>query len=235
MKKVASTQKVAEGEGEGNDVIVSPEDVPGATDGATIQYNGEQFQVVNANYSDEFGAGVVLRAAAYEGLENDPMGLAMGAPATSVSPAPAGQQYHYTKNEIQQTYDFDQDAQWGSSSAAATEQMIAGENAVDRTTIPGKFTNSPGLNTAPAAPIADPNGVQVSPTAQPAAQAPVAQPAAQPNAVQAPVAQEPVVQDAPAQPVEDAQPAQEPVQDEEVKEEEKTANRILARIRAKQG
>lgn len=152
MNKVASMAKVAE------QVIVSPEDVPNAQEGSTIEFNGEQFTVVNANFSDEMGPGVVLeKAAAYEGLEKDPMGMSMGVPASSVStPSSQGQQYHYDlNNNTQQTYDNDQDAAWGQSSAPATEQMIAGENAIDRTTVPGKYTNSPGLNNAaPAAPIA---------------------------------------------------------------------------------
>lgn len=160
MNKVASTTKVAE------QVIVNPEDVPGAQDGATIEFNGEQFTVVNANFEDEMGKGVVLeKVAAYEGLEQDPMGLSMGAPAAGMStPSSAGQQYHYTKNEIEQTYDNDQDAAWGQESAPATEQMIAGENAVDRTNVPGHYTNSPGLNTVPT----------VTPTVEVVNEAPVA-------------------------------------------------------------
>lgn len=241
LQKVASTTKVAEGE----DVIVSPEDVPGATDGAVVEFNGEKFEVINASFSDDFGPGVVLRAAAYEGLEQDPMGMAMGAPATSVSPAPAGQQYSRNEgNPTQQTYTNDEDAQWGSSSAPATEQQIAGENSVDRTTIPGKFTPSPELaGAAPVVPGAQAVPVQGQPAAQeaPAQDAPVqdAQPAAQDPAAQGDAEVQPEVQDAaPAQEVQEVQdaPAQDaqPAQGEEDKEP-KIANRILARILAKQG
>lgn len=146
MKKEASLKRVA------NQIIVSPEDVPNAQEGQTVEFNGEQFKVVDANYFDEIGPGVVLeRVAAYEGLKNDPMGMAMGAPASSVTtPSSQGQQYARTKLPTQETYNNDQDAQWGQSSAPATEQEIAGENAVDRTTVPGHYTKSPGLNTAPA-------------------------------------------------------------------------------------
>ena len=146
MKKKASLKRVA------NQIIVSPEDVPNVQDGQTVEFNGEQFKVVDANYSDEIGPGVVLeRVAAYEGLEKDPMGLSMGVPASSVTtPSSQGQEYARTKLDIQQTYTNDEDAQWGQSSAPATEQEIAGENAVDRTTVPGHYTKSPGLNTAPA-------------------------------------------------------------------------------------
>lgn len=146
MKKEASLKRVA------NQIIVSPEDVPNVKDGQTVEFNGEQFKVVDANYSDEIGPGVVLeRVAAYEGLEKDPMGLSMGVPASSVTtPSSQGQEYARTKLDIQQTYTNDEDAQWGQSSAPATEQEIAGENAVDRTTVPGHYTKSPGLNTAPA-------------------------------------------------------------------------------------
>lgn len=150
MKKEASTKRVA------NQIIVNPEDVPGAEEGSTIEFNGEQFKVVDANFSDEVGPGVVLeKSAAYEGLEGNPMDVSMGAPAAGIStPSNAGQQYHYDpNNNTQQTYSNDEDAQYGMSSAPATEQEIAGENAVDRTTVPGRYTPSPGLNTATPSPV----------------------------------------------------------------------------------
>lgn len=225
MNKVASTTKVAE------QVIVSPEDVPNAEEGATIEFNGEQFNVVNANFSDEMGPGVVLeRAAAYEGLEQDPMGMSMGAPASSVStPSSQGQQYHYDlNNNTQQTYDNDQDAAWGQSSAPATEQMIAGENAVDRTTVPGHYTNSPGLNNAvPTAPeatdVAVTDAVEVTD-----APAPEATP-------EAPAAEEVTTDEVPVEetPTEETTPEEEVVEETPVEEEDKkvaSSNRILNRI-----
>lgn len=205
MKKEASLKRVAE------QIVVSPEDVPGAQNGAEVQYNGESFKVVDANFSDEVGPGVVLEKSAaasdgaYTGLEQDPMGLSMGVPATSVAPAAPGQQYHYTKNEIQQTYTNDEDAQYGQSSAPATEQMIAGENSVDRTTVPGKFTNSPGLNAAPA--VAPMMG-EVAPVTVPDAPAPV---------------------ETTETPVEEIPTEEAPVEEETVEEEE---NKILAALKS---
>jgi len=221
MKKEASAQKVA------NQIIVSPEDVPGAEQGATIEFNGEQFKVVDANFQDEIGAGVVLeKAAGYEGLEGNPMDVSMGAPAAGMTGGNGAQQYHYDlNNNTQQTYSNDEDAQYGMSSTPATEQEIAGENAVDRTTVPGRFTKSPGLNTAPAAPIADPNGVQVAPAAT---EAPVAEPTAVP-AEEAPVAEEvPATEEVKEEaPVEEAPAAEEAPEEEEKKEE----NKILSKVK----
>lgn len=228
MQKVASTTKVAEDQ----EVIVSPEDVPGAADGAVVEFNGEKFEVINANYSDDYGPGVVLKAAAYEGLEQDPMGMSMGVPASSVSPAPAGQEYARNEgNPTQQTYTNDEDAQWGSSSVPATEQQIAAEDSVDRTTVPGKFTPSPELA---GGSTVSPEGVIQSVPAQPAVQnTPIqnAQPVAQNVPVQ-PEVQEVPVQETSEQdaPVQNAEPAE----GEEEDKEPKVANRILARILAKQ-
>lgn len=209
MKKEASLKKVAD------QIIVSPEDVPGATNGAEVQLNGETFKVVDANFSDEIGQGVVLeKVAAYEGLEQDPMGMAMGVPATSVSPQPAGQEYARTDmNTTQQTYTNEEDAQYGQSSAPATEQQVAGENAVDRTTVPGRYTPSPDMNTAPVAPIADPNGVQVAPV------------------VEAPVVEEPAL-DAPVEevPTEEV-PVEEVTEEVPVEETEEKENKILSALR----
>lgn len=224
LNKVASTTKVAE------QVIVSPEDVPNAQDGSTIEFNGEQFTVVNANFSDEMGPGVVLeKAAAYEGLEQDPMGLSMGTSPANIATPTQGQEYHYTKLETEQTFDNDQDAAWGQSSAQATEQMIAGENAVDRTTVPGHYTNSPGLNNAaPVAPVATevPAPTDVVETTEDVA------------VPEAPVAEEVTVEETPVEetpteetPTEEVTPEEVPAEEAPVEEDKKLAsNRILNRI-----
>lgn len=160
INKTASLNKKAE------QAIVDADSVPGAQNGSVIEFMGEQYRVVDANFQDDKGAGVLLeKAAAYEGLQGDPMGLSMGAPATSVAPQGAGQTYHRVDpGNVYQTYDNDQDAQWGSDSAGATVQETAGENAVDRTTIPGHYTKSPGLGGGAVAPVGQPVG---APVAQP--------------------------------------------------------------------
>lgn len=232
MKKEASTKKVA------NQIIVNPEDAPNAQDGATIDFNGEQFKVVDANFSDDMGPGVVLeKAAAYEGLEGNPMDVSMGAPATSVTtPSTGGQEYHYTKLETQQTYDNDQDAQWGQSSAPATAQEIATENSVDRTTVDGRFTKSPGVNTAPAAPVAPVADGGVAPTPEAPAATPVTEAPAAPAAE--PVTEAPAKEEAPVEetkteeaPKEDAPSTDEPA--EEKKEENKILSKVKSSIPAK--
>lgn len=57
MEKTASIKKAEQ-------VIVSPEDVPGAVNGSEINYNNAMYKVVDANYQDEVGAGVVLEKVA---------------------------------------------------------------------------------------------------------------------------------------------------------------------------
>lgn len=162
VSKTASLNKKAE------QAIVDADSVPGAQNGSVVEFMGEQYRVVDANFQDDKGAGVLLeKAAAYEGLESDPIGLAMGAPATSVAPQGAGQTYHRVDpGNVYQTYDNDQDAQWGSDSANSTVQEIAGENGVDRTTVPGHYTKSPGLGGGMVAPMGTPvDGT--APVAQP--------------------------------------------------------------------
>lgn len=136
MTKTASTQSKAK------KIIVSPKDVPQAADGKVVKYKGQKYRVVQASYSDEKGPGVVL--AAYEGLENNPMGLAMGVdPATIQTTSTKAQEYARTKLDIQQTYTNDEDAEWAASGAIATQQQIDAENSMDRTTVPGHYSKSP--------------------------------------------------------------------------------------------
>ncbi|AEO93419.1 gp159 [Bacillus phage G] len=217
MKKVASTKKVA------NQIIVSPEDVPSAEEGSTIEFNGEQFKVVDANFSDEVGPGVVLeRAAAYENLQGNPMDVSMGTQSAGMVPASNnGQQYHYDlNNNTQQTYSIEEDAQYGMSSAPATEQQIAGENAVDRTNVPGRYTPSPDLSSA--------NGVATP--GMPTAPAPVSvdAPAAAPTTEPAPAAETPVGDTTTTEELTVDETTETPTED---KTEEKE-NKILSKVKS---
>lgn len=219
MKKEASAKLKAR---VANQVIVNPEDVPGAEEGKTIDFNGEQFKVVDANFSDEMGAGVVLeRAAGYEGLEGNPMDVSMGAPAAGMATqSTQGQQYHYDpNNNTQQTYSNEEDAQYGMSNAPATEQMIAGENATDRTTVPGRYTPSPGLNSAPAAPAFGAPGLD---TANPVAPMATEAPMVPTEAPMAPVEEAPMALDA---------PVEAPAAEEAPVEEDEKENKILSKVK----
>jgi hypothetical protein len=147
MQKQASTKKKTK------EVIVSPKDVPNAKNGRVVSYKGQKYRVVQANYRDSKGPGVVL--AAYEGLENDPMGMSLGAdPSSLQSGGSQGQEYARTRLDIEQTYDFDQDVAWGTESAQATADQIAAENATDRTTVDGYYSRPQG-GMGVQAPVAD--------------------------------------------------------------------------------
>lgn len=232
MNKTASLEKKAE------QAVVDADALETTETGATVQFMGESYKIVDASYSDEKGPGVLIeKVAAYEGMEGDPMAVSMGVPAGAVAPGTGAQEYARTDaNTTQTTYTNDEDAQFGQSGAAATEAEIAGENAVDRTTVPGHFTKSPGLNSAPAAPIADPNGVQVTETTEvpaeetPAEEAPVTEEVAveETPVEEAPATEEVAVEEVPAEEV----PAEEaPTEEAPVEEDKKLAsNRIMARI-----
>lgn len=56
MNKTASLNKQAE------QIIVDPEEIPGAVEGKEVTYNNKKYTVINPKYSDEIGAGVVLEA-----------------------------------------------------------------------------------------------------------------------------------------------------------------------------
>jgi hypothetical protein len=56
MTKTASLNKKAE------QIIVDPEEIPGAIDGKEVTYKDRKYTVVNAAYSDEIGNGIVLEA-----------------------------------------------------------------------------------------------------------------------------------------------------------------------------
>lgn len=209
LKKEASTKKVA------NQVIVAPEDVPGAEEGKEIEFNGEQFKVVDANFQDEVGPGVVLeKIAAYEGMEGNPMDISMGAPAAGMVPASnAGQEYARTEmNTTQQTYSIEEDAQYGMSSAQATEQQIAQENAIDRTTVDGRFTPSPDMNAPVAAPAVE---MAIEAPAAEVTEAPVEEAPIE----EAPVAEEVAVEET---------TTEEPAVEEETPEKE---NKILSKVK----
>jgi hypothetical protein len=63
IEKVAALNKKAE------QVVVDPDAVPDATDGSEVTYEGENYKVVNSNFSDDKGPGVLLEKIAKETVE----------------------------------------------------------------------------------------------------------------------------------------------------------------------
>lgn len=134
LRKTASAIKTAE------QIIVDPSDVGNVQDGDTVEFDGQQYKVVNSKYVDEKGPGVILEKVAFGETENV-------TPVDQVVSGPKGQEYARTKLETQQTYTNDEDAARLEPAARATEQQIAEENAVDRTTVDGHYTKSPKIDT----------------------------------------------------------------------------------------
>ena len=143
MKKTASFNKQAE------QIIVDQDDVPGAVDGQELSYNNQLYKVVNANFQDEMGPGVILeRIAGFECGEILPeeMSMEMGtgtvpctdgtkvtvAPERAVQPNQGNSDLHIEVRDTVEVDKFNQEA-------VETESQIAQENAIDRTVPEGKY------------------------------------------------------------------------------------------------
>ena len=147
MKKTASFKRCAE------QIIVDQEDVPGAIDGQELSYKNELYKVLNANFQDEMGPGVVLekisKTAEFDGeVLPQEMSMEMGtdvapetpvdtkkvtdAPEKAVQPDQGNAGLHI---EVRDTVEVDKFYE----EAAETEKQIAEENAIDRTVPEGKY------------------------------------------------------------------------------------------------
>lgn len=222
MEKTASLQKKAD------QVIVDPDEVPGATDGTEITYNGLSYKVVDANYKDEIGSGVVLEkiAAVEEEVPAEKCekcgnetctceAPAEEAPAMEMAPvaekkvtdAPEmartnpGDVYHMEVRDTVEQQKFE-------GEAAETASNIAAEDAIDGTTPAGKVNRILQRMQAPT-------------------------PMATPVAEEAPV-EEPVKEEAPAEevPVTEEAPVEEaPAEDGEEKKEDEDLKAKMANNR----
>ena len=147
MKKTASFKRCAE------QIIVDQEEVPGAIDGQELSYKNELYKVLNANFQDEIGPGVVLekisKTAEFDGeVLPQEMSMEMGtdvapetpvgtkkvtdAPERAIQPDQGNAGLHI---EVRDTVEVDKFYE----EAAETEKQIAEENAIDRTVPEGKY------------------------------------------------------------------------------------------------
>lgn len=206
LNKTASLEKKAE------QAVVDADVLSTTEQDATVEFMGEQYKVVDANYSDEKGPGVLIEKIAF--VEE--------IPAVEVPAATGGQEYARSEmNTTEQTYTNDEDAANSQNAAAATEQAIAQENAVDRTTVDGHYS------TTPAAVIETPEEIVVEETPEITEEVPaeeVTEVTEEISTEETPVeeTQEEVTE-------ENTEEVQEDVT-EEVKEDKLASNRILARI-----
>ena len=144
MQKTASFKKVAE------QIIVDTDEIPDAIDGQEVSYKNKLYKVLNANYKDEIGSGIVLEKIAELDGEVLPaeMSMEMGtdvapttpegqkkvteAPEKAVQPDQGNAGLHIEVRDTVEVEKFNQEA-------VETEQQVAQENAVDRTTPEGKY------------------------------------------------------------------------------------------------
>jgi hypothetical protein len=192
MNKIASLQKKAD------QVIVDPDEVPGATDGTEITYNGLTYKVVDANYKDEVGSGIVLEKIAAvedevpaekcEVCGNEP--CTCEAPVAEIAPvapiatpvtkkvtdAPEmartnpGDIYHMEVRDTVEVQKFE-------GEAAETASNIAAEDAIDGTTPAGKVNRILQRMQAPVAVPIEAPVVEETPATEetPVEEAPVAE------------------------------------------------------------
>jgi hypothetical protein len=260
MNKTASLNKKAK-----QIIVDCGEEFDGVEPGSEVTYKNQAYKLIDANFEDELGRGVVLEALAEvvtAGLEEevpaeepavepaveeiapatgdatDPMTMEMGG---QVAPsAGAGQEYHYTNPgdvyhiEVRDT----SEVQGFQGAAAATEQQIAQENSVDRTTVDGRYNR-----------IFDRMMSDFQAGGMPAEEAPAVEEEAPVVEEEAPV-EEQAVEEVPATEVPAEEPAAEEVaedgaaeeeidldlgvdeekEEEEPKKEDLVANKILKKI-----
>jgi len=132
LQKTASAKKVEEKTASekvklAKRVIIRKDLVPKAQNGNTVAYKGFGWKVVNASYKDKKGEGIVLQKIA----EISDKKVTDPAEKACVDP---GNVYDY---EVRDSYEVPEMQQ----TATETEEKIAQENAVDRTTPAGRATN----------------------------------------------------------------------------------------------
>lgn len=239
MQKQASLNKVAE------QIIVNPDEVPDAIDGQEVLYNNESYKVVNANFSDEIGSGVVLeKISKVTEAELDgevlpaEMSMEMGtdvapttpagqkkvtdAPEKAVQPDQGNAGLHI---EVRDTVEVDK----FNEEAIETENQIAQENAIDRTVPEGKYNRI--LQRMQSMPVVEEAPVEETVVEEvPVEEVAVEETPVEEFPVEEVVEETPVVEEAPVEevPAEEVSVEEAPVEDESKKQV--TSNRILARI-----
>jgi len=132
MEKTASLEKKAE-----EQIIVDFDEIPDAETGASVNYKGASYKVVDANYNDEIGAGIILEKEA--ALEDEKVEEALEAPVVEKKVTDAPEMARTNPGDI---YDIEVrdtvEVQKFEGEAAETASNIAAENAIDGTTPEGK-------------------------------------------------------------------------------------------------
>jgi hypothetical protein len=127
MKKTASKKVTADALKKTNIIVMSKSKLPSAKNGSTVKYANNVWKVIDANFSDSIGKGVVLKKVA--DIDTKPLCT----PETRAYTDP-GNVYDYEVRDTSEVPDFQEAAQ-------EVEQQVAAEDAIDRTTPDGRYTN----------------------------------------------------------------------------------------------
>lgn len=109
-------------------LVMSRDQLPGAVNGNTVKYHDTVWRVVNANYKDAKGEGIVLQRQSAIDVNKK-----ITDPQTKAYTDP-GNVYDYEVRDTTEVPDFQE-------AAKKTEQQIAAEHAHDYTTPAGRVTN----------------------------------------------------------------------------------------------
>ena len=109
-------------------LVMSRDQLPGAVNGNTVKYRDTVWRVVNANYKDAKGEGIVLQRQSAIDVNKK-----ITDPQTKAYTDP-GNVYDYEVRDTTEVPDFQE-------AAKKTEQQIAAEHAHDYTTPAGRVTN----------------------------------------------------------------------------------------------
>ena len=114
-------------------IIVNKADLADACDGDIVSYDDAKYKVIDCNYCDDKGEGVIIEKCA--SLDGDPMEVAMGTAVDyQTMPDMKAQEYARKTPEIEEIDPVPAEVEKFTEDAQATEQAIAAENAIDGTT-----------------------------------------------------------------------------------------------------
>lgn len=133
LEKFALSQQAPKMKKMASQVIVNKTDLVDACDGDIVSYDNAKYKVVDCNYCDDKGEGVVLEKCA--SLVGDPMEVAMGTSIDYATNNDVKEQEYARTEPIIENIDPDKaDVDKFTDAANATEDAIAQENAIDGTT-----------------------------------------------------------------------------------------------------
>jgi len=199
-KKVMSKEEINERVKKASKIAVKKSLLKKASVGNKVKYNGFMWEVIDTNFKDAAGEGIVLKKIAEISSKKvtDPAEYARTDP---------GDVYDY---EVRDSYEVPE----LNETAANTEVRISQENAMDRTTPAGRATNP---YVAPAAPAVEEAPVEEAPVVE---EAPAEEAVEEAPAEEAPVEEEAAEEAVEEAPVEDeGVPAEHDLEEEDSEEE----------------